>query len=180
MNLCRISGGGARWWSYRKWSRAREHAQPEVTSVTWPEVTEVCSVYSRLFPAFFLTIVVVQSVVQQYMYQDYRKWPKVNIRPSGAFSSQVTSSNVTSKGVPLGELCPCATKSCAISALLSPFHRKWRHQASRHSFGFPWKGNVLACATNICIISDQTSPVGLPLENMRACMHDRKYPWGAL
>jgi hypothetical protein len=78
------------------------------------------------------------------------------------------------------DVCACATKSCAISALLSPFHRKWRHQASRHSFGFPWKGNVLACATNICTISDQTSPVGLPLENMRACMHDRKYPWGAL
>jgi hypothetical protein len=113
MNLCRISGGGARWWSYRKWSRAREHAQPEVTPVTWPEVTEVCSVHSRLFPAFFLTIVVVQSVVQQYKYQDYRKWPKVNIRPSGAFSSQVTSSNVTSKGVPLGELCSCANKRCA-------------------------------------------------------------------
>ena len=44
--------------------------------------------------------------------------------------------------------------------------------------GFPWKGRVRACATGSYAISDQTSPVGIPLENMVARMHDRKCPWG--
>ena len=44
-----IWGGGARWWSYRKW---RHRPWPEMTS---PEL-EVT------FPRFFLTIVVVQNV----------------------------------------------------------------------------------------------------------------------
>ena len=74
--------------------------------------------------------------------------------PSGAFSLEVTSSNVTwlQRGS-LGKVRTCATGSCAIFALVGPFDRKWRHQ---------------------------TSPVGLQLENMRARMRDRKCPWGAL
>jgi hypothetical protein len=54
-----------------------------------------------------------------------------NIRPSGAFWPEMTSSNWVTwphRG---------SLGSCAISALVGPFHRKWRHQ---------------------------TSPVGLPLE----------------
>ena len=46
--------------------------------------------------------------------------------------------------------------------------------------GFPWKGMVRACATGSCAISDQTSPVGLPLENMGARMLDRKCPCGVI
>ena len=34
---------------------------------------------------------------------------------------------------------------------MGPFHRKWRHQASRD----PWNGGVRACATWSCVISDR-------------------------
>jgi len=43
--------------------------------------------------------------------------------------------------------------------------------------GFPWKGGVLACATESCAISDQTSTEGIPLEGWDARMRDRKCPW---
>ena len=56
--------------------------------------------------------------------------------------------------------CACVTGSCAISAIVGPLHRKWRHQS--HPKGF--LGRVRACATGSCAISDLTSPVALPLE----------------
>jgi hypothetical protein len=52
-------------------------------------------------------------------------WPEVAWLP-----------DVTPKGVPLEG---CAIGSCGISALLGPFHRKWRHQTSRDPEGDPWK-----------------------------------------
>ena len=45
--------------------------------------------------------------------------------------------------------------------------------------GFSWMG-VRACATGSCAISYQTSPVGLPLENMGAHMRDRKCSCGVI
>ena len=79
------------------------------------------------------------------------------------------------EGGSLVEVSACTTESCAISALLGPFHRKWGHQASHDSKGFPWNGGVRTCATGsreFLPIREsfdrkwrhQTSPVGLPLE----------------
>ena len=57
-----------------------------------------------------------------------------NICPSGAFWLEVTLWNVTRSDQKSpeggGRVCACATGSCTISALVGPFHRKWRHQTS--------------------------------------------------
>jgi len=54
-----------------------------------------------------------------------RKWPWPEVTESA----------------PTGSVfCACATGSCAISALVGPFHRKWRHQTSRDPFGVPLEG----------------------------------------
>ena len=90
--------------------------------------------------------------------------------------------------------CACATGSCAISALVGPFHWKWRHQTS------PEGDSLGSCGISIqtsprsdrrtpegggrgvhmrnrklhnirpsgAFWSEMTSPVGLPLENMEA------------
>jgi hypothetical protein len=63
--------------------------------------------------------------------------------------------------------CACATGSCAISALVGPFHWKWRHQTSP-------EGDSLGS----CEISIQTSPCSdrrIPEGGGRGvCMHNRK------
>ena len=55
-----------------------------------------------------------------------RKWPKVTWPKMDS----------------LGRVRACATESWAISALMEPFHRKWRHPK-----GFPWKICERACTT---------------------------------
>jgi hypothetical protein len=69
------------------------------------------------FPRFFLTIVVIQNV-------------PLHMTDT---ATGLTEGHLTLKG----RVCAYATENCAISALVRPFDRKWRHQ---------------------------TSPVGLPLE----------------
>ena len=68
------------------------------------------------------------------------------------------------------------TGSCAIFALVWPFHRSDLIKHHVTPKGFPWKGRVRAYATRSCAISDQTSTIGLTLENMGARMRDRKFP----
>jgi hypothetical protein len=59
----------------------------------------------------------------------------------------VIKRHVTPKWFPWrGGVRACATGSCAISTLLWPFHRKWRHQTSRDPECFHWKSPVCACA----------------------------------
>ena len=52
-----------------------------------------------------------------------------NIRPSEVFWSEVTLWNDTRRSLRGFPWMRCA--HCSISALVGPFHRKWRHQASR-------------------------------------------------
>ena len=110
--------------------------------------------------------------------------PKIAQYPPycGLFTgSDVIKCHVTPKRFPWkGGVRACATGSCAIFALVGTFHRKWYHQTSRDPSWFPWNGVLRTGTTGSCAISDQTSPVGLPLENMGARMRYRKYPWGAL
>ena len=84
------------------------------------------------------------------------------------------------RGFPLGEVCACAIESGVIFALVRSVHWEWRHQTSRDPDGISLEGWVRAWATGNCAISDQTSPVGLPLENMAACIRNRKCTLGAL
>ena len=101
---------------------------PEVTGsdVTGSQVTgkdvarnDVSHVTRSMFYAcatvtmFFLTIVVVQNV------------PLRMTGSSMAIECDVIKRHVTLKQFPWkGEVCACATGSCAISALLGPIHRK--------------------------------------------------------
>jgi len=87
-----------------------------------------------------------------------RKWPWPEVT--------LTGSHVTESAPTGNMLCACATGSCAISALVGPFHRKWRHKSSRDPLGFPWKGGVRACATGSCTISTLVGPF---LFRVRAC-----------
>ena len=75
-------------WIYRK---SRDQLFPEVTSVTWQEVTspeftwpeedltkpEVIACACVTGTVCTTTIAVAQHVVQYYKYHDYRKWPKI-------------------------------------------------------------------------------------------------------
>ena len=75
-------------WIYRK---SRDQLFPEVTSVTWQEVTspeftwpeedltkpEVIACACVTGTVCTTTIAVAQHVVQYYQYHDYRKWPKI-------------------------------------------------------------------------------------------------------
>jgi hypothetical protein len=80
---------------------------------------------------------------------------------SMATGCDVTKSHVTPKEFPWkGGVRTCTTGSCTLSAQVGPFHRK--------------------DGVHACTIFDQRSPVGLPLENMGARMHDRKCPWGMI
>ena len=65
------------------------------------------------FPRFVLTIVV----------------QNVPLR----MTDMATGNDVTPKGGSLGRVRAYATRSCAISALVGPFHRTWHHP-----WGFPW------------------------------------------
>jgi len=115
-NIC---GGGARW-SYQK-SRDGKSPWPELMSVTWPKSNwpEACSVHARFFPrAFFLTRVVVQV----------------------PWLPEVTKGHVT----PLRFPWVCATGSCAISALVGLFDRRWRYETSPRSDRRRGKGCVHA------------------------------------
>jgi hypothetical protein len=69
------------------------------------------------FLRFFLSLVVVQ------MY--HCAWPEVAWLPYAPWKCGVHAS---------------ATGSCTISALVGPFHRKWRHQTSPDPFGAPLEG----------------------------------------
>ena len=128
------------WRYYRK---SRDRPWPEMTLVTWPEV---CSAHAQIhhpylspafffgFPHFFLTIVVVQVVQVPWL-------------------PEVTKGHVNPSGFP--SVCAFATGSCAISALVGPFDRKWRYETSprsdrRSPEGVEW---VCACATGSCAIS---------------------------
>jgi len=104
-----------------------------------------------------------------------RKWP----RPEVALTESAPTGS---------RLCACATGSWSISALVGPFHRKWRHKTSRDPLGFPWKGGVRACATGSCAISTvlgsfdrkwrhKTSrdPLGFPWKDRRVPLEG----WGA-
>ena len=91
---------------------------------------------------------------------------------------EVTEGHVTPKGFHLGEVCACATGSGAIFVLVETESDVIKRLVA--SKGFHWKGGVRACTTRCYSISDETLPVVLPLENIGARMHDRKYTWCAL
>jgi hypothetical protein len=77
---------------------------------------------------------------------------------SMATGCDVIKHHVTSKGVPLGEVCVCA-----ISALVGFFHRKWRHQiTSGHAH----------------IILPVTWMVSLPVTSLLVIW--RYFRWGSL
>ena len=75
----------------------------------------------------FLTIVVVQNVLLRMT--------------DMATGCDVIKRHLTPKRFPWkGGVRACATENCAISTLLWPFHRKWRHQTSRDPEGVPLEG----------------------------------------
>ena len=142
-----ISGGGA--------------TGNDVSHVTRSHRNRKSRKYAWLFPALFSyysNSTKCSTVVQVPRLPKVTKGhvtPKLgNIHPSGTFSSEVTSSNVTSKGFPWVR-CAHAQPEVAQYPLYWGLFT-----------GFHWKGCASACATGICAISDQASPVGLPLENM--------------
>jgi len=83
----------------------------------------------KRFSRFFLTIVVVQNV------------PLRMIGSSMATGCDVIKRHVTPKRFRWkGGVRACATGSCAISALVGPFHRKRSYQTSPDPFGVPLEG----------------------------------------
>jgi hypothetical protein len=168
---------------------------PKVTSVTWPEV---CSVHARRFPAFISYYSSSTKYSTSTMATGCDVTPKGvplgvhmhnrklrNIRPSGAFWPEVTLWDVTRSD----------RRSRDPQRVFPGWGARMNNRKLhniRPSGDFPLEvtssnvtrrdsvGRVRACATGSCAISDQTSQVGLPLENMWARMRDWKCPCGAL
>ena len=68
---------------------------------------------------------------------------------------EVTQGHVTPSGFPWVRA--CAIESCAISALVGPFDRKWRYETSPRSDRRSPEG-VCPCATGSCAISALVGP----------------------
>ena len=115
--------------SHLMWSKVElpEATSPEVTGndVTGNHVTGGDRVRMRnRFPRFFLTIVVAHNVPLRMT--------------DMATGCDVIKLHVTSKEFRWkGGVLACATRSCAISAQVGPFNRKWRHQTSCDHVEFP-------------------------------------------
>jgi hypothetical protein len=63
---------------------------------------------------------------------------------------EATSGHATPSGFPC--VCACATASCAIFALVGPFHQKWRYE------------------TSPVVTDGHVTPFGVPLGEVRACV----------
>jgi hypothetical protein len=88
----------------------------------------------------------------------YGSSTKCNTVVKVSWLPEVTEGHVTPSGLPW--VCACATGCCAISVLVGPFDRKWRHQTS--PVGMSWKSRDRKCPWgafyDVCILLSFSSP----------------------